>query len=183
MISHDRWFLDRIATHILAFEGDSKVVWCEGNFRVYEEQTPRTPRRRRRSADADQVPETDNVNTAARDTRPRGDRPEDVLDIAEILYESGSIRFRFSRYIAADGARWVRHGLFVAYHESGVVASEGQYVDGLEQGLWRDFHENSQLAAEGLYLNGKEHGYWRFWTSVGAEETPVEYEDGEAVSP
>ena len=38
VISHDRWFLDRIATHILAFEGDSKVVWCEGNFRTYEEQ-------------------------------------------------------------------------------------------------------------------------------------------------
>jgi energy-dependent translational throttle protein EttA len=38
IISHDRWFLDRIATHILAFEGDSKVVWCEGNFAVYEEQ-------------------------------------------------------------------------------------------------------------------------------------------------
>ncbi|MFM8271212.1 MAG: energy-dependent translational throttle protein EttA [Gemmata sp.] len=38
VISHDRWFLDRIATHILAFEGDSKVVWCEGNFETYEEQ-------------------------------------------------------------------------------------------------------------------------------------------------
>ncbi|MFO0813500.1 MAG: energy-dependent translational throttle protein EttA [Gemmatales bacterium] len=38
IISHDRWFLDRVATHILAFEGDSKVVWCEGNFQVYEEQ-------------------------------------------------------------------------------------------------------------------------------------------------
>ncbi|HXD86099.1 MAG TPA: energy-dependent translational throttle protein EttA [Urbifossiella sp.] len=38
VISHDRWFLDRIATHILAFEGESQVVWCEGNFRVYEEQ-------------------------------------------------------------------------------------------------------------------------------------------------
>ena len=36
VISHDRWFLDRIATHILAFEGDSKVVWCEGNFQEYE---------------------------------------------------------------------------------------------------------------------------------------------------
>src|SRR5205823_3498560 len=32
VISHDRWFLDRIATHILAFEGDSRVVWCEGNY-------------------------------------------------------------------------------------------------------------------------------------------------------
>ncbi len=36
VISHDRWFLDRIATHILAFEGDSKVVWFEGNYREYE---------------------------------------------------------------------------------------------------------------------------------------------------
>jgi ATP-binding cassette ChvD family protein len=36
VISHDRWFLDRIATHILAFEGDSKVVWFEGNFSDYE---------------------------------------------------------------------------------------------------------------------------------------------------
>jgi len=37
VISHDRWFLDRIATHILAFEGDSRVVWFEGNFSDYEE--------------------------------------------------------------------------------------------------------------------------------------------------
>jgi sulfate-transporting ATPase len=38
VISHDRWFLDRIATHILAFEGDSYVHWCEGNFQTYESQ-------------------------------------------------------------------------------------------------------------------------------------------------
>jgi energy-dependent translational throttle protein EttA len=38
VITHDRWFLDRIATHILAFEGDGYVHWCEGNFQVYEEQ-------------------------------------------------------------------------------------------------------------------------------------------------
>ncbi len=37
VISHDRWFLDRIATHVLAFEGDSEVVWFEGNFDAYEE--------------------------------------------------------------------------------------------------------------------------------------------------
>ena len=36
VISHDRWFLDRIATHILAFEGDSKVVWFDGNYSEYE---------------------------------------------------------------------------------------------------------------------------------------------------
>jgi ATPase subunit of ABC transporter with duplicated ATPase domains len=36
VISHDRWFLDRIATHMLAFEGDSKVTWFEGNYSEYE---------------------------------------------------------------------------------------------------------------------------------------------------
>jgi sulfate-transporting ATPase len=38
VISHDRWFLDRVATHILAFEGDGYIHWCEGNFQTYEEQ-------------------------------------------------------------------------------------------------------------------------------------------------
>jgi ATPase subunit of ABC transporter with duplicated ATPase domains len=47
--SHDRWFLDRIATHILAFEGDSQVVWFEGNYQDYEKD-----RKRRLGADADQ---------------------------------------------------------------------------------------------------------------------------------
>jgi ATP-binding cassette ChvD family protein len=49
VISHDRWFLDRIATHILAFEGDSHVEWFEGNYQAYEED-----RKRRLGVDADQ---------------------------------------------------------------------------------------------------------------------------------
>ncbi|GEO80641.1 energy-dependent translational throttle protein EttA [Pararhodospirillum oryzae] len=49
VISHDRWFLDRIATHMLAFEGDSHVEWFEGNFASYEED-----KKRRLGADADQ---------------------------------------------------------------------------------------------------------------------------------
>lgn len=49
VISHDRWFLDRIATHILAFEGNSEVVWFEGNYSDYEKD-----RKRRIGADADQ---------------------------------------------------------------------------------------------------------------------------------
>jgi len=48
VISHDRWFLDRIATHILAFEGDSEIVWFEGNFADYE-----ADRKRRLGKDAD----------------------------------------------------------------------------------------------------------------------------------
>jgi ATPase subunit of ABC transporter with duplicated ATPase domains len=47
IISHDRWFLDRLATHILAFEGDSHVEWFEGNFQAYEED-----KRRRLGQDA-----------------------------------------------------------------------------------------------------------------------------------
>jgi len=49
VISHDRWFLDRVATHILAFEGDSQVVWFQGNYQDYE-----ADRRRRLGAEADQ---------------------------------------------------------------------------------------------------------------------------------
>jgi ATP-binding cassette ChvD family protein len=49
VVSHDRWFLDRIATHILAFEGDSQVVWFEGNYQDYE-----ADRKRRLGVDADQ---------------------------------------------------------------------------------------------------------------------------------
>jgi sulfate-transporting ATPase len=48
IISHDRWFLDRVATHVLAYEGDSQVVWFEGNFEAYEEH-----RRARLGAEAD----------------------------------------------------------------------------------------------------------------------------------
>ena len=48
VVSHDRWFLDRIATHILAFEGDSHVEWFEGNYEAYE-----VDKKRRLGADAD----------------------------------------------------------------------------------------------------------------------------------
>ncbi len=48
IISHDRWFLDRVATHMLAFEGESRVVWFEGNYQEYE-----TDRRRRLGAEAE----------------------------------------------------------------------------------------------------------------------------------
>jgi antitoxin component YwqK of YwqJK toxin-antitoxin module len=89
------------------------------------------------------------------------------LDIAEIFYDSGAIRFRYSRYLSEDGLSWVRHGLFRAYHECGALASEGQYCNGTEQGVWRDFHSNGRLAAEGVYESGKEVGIWRFWDDQG----------------
>ena len=91
------------------------------------------------------------------------------LNIAEIPYESGAIRYRYSRYMSPDGTRWIRHGLFRAYHENGALASEGHYEDGAEHGPWRDFHPNGQLAAEGQYDRGQEVGTWRHWDENGRE--------------
>ena len=74
VISHDRWFLDRIATHILAFEGDSQVVWFEGNYQDYEADRTAPPRRRRRPAAPHPVQEADTLSERLghRDSR----RPE-----------------------------------------------------------------------------------------------------------
>ena len=55
VITHDRWFLDRIATHMLAFEGDIQVTWFEGNYQDYEANRQDAPRRRSRPAAPHQV--------------------------------------------------------------------------------------------------------------------------------
>ena len=57
IISHDRWFLDRIATHILAFEGDSHVEWFEGNFQDYEKRQDAPARHRLHHSAPDEVQE------------------------------------------------------------------------------------------------------------------------------
>jgi antitoxin component YwqK of YwqJK toxin-antitoxin module len=94
------------------------------------------------------------------------------LNIAEIAYENGEIKQRYTRYLASDGKRWVRHGLFRAYHPTGELASEGHYEHGLEQGAWCDYHANGQKAAEGRYDKGSETpGSWRYWNPAGIEET------------
>lgn len=85
------------------------------------------------------------------------------LSTAEIPFEDGAVQFRYSRYLADDGSRWIRHGLFVAYHPNGMVASEGAYEHGAEQGLWRDFHDDGSLAAKGEYQDGVEVGDWAYF--------------------
>ena len=89
------------------------------------------------------------------------------LHIAEIPFENGGIRYRYTRKLSPDGSRWIRDGLFQAFHPNGVLASEGTYREGLEDGQWRDFHDNGQLAAEGAYAQGTEVGIWRFWNADG----------------
>ena len=89
------------------------------------------------------------------------------LNIAEIPYEDGTIQYRYARYLSDDGTRWIRHGLFLAYHPNGQLASEGHYADGHEQGLWKDFHENGQMAAKGEYEAGQEVGRWEYWNDDG----------------
>lgn len=91
------------------------------------------------------------------------------LNIAEIPYDTGEMRFRYSRVKSQDGTRWIRHGLFREYHKSGQVISEGNYVDGKEQGLWRDYYPNGQVAAEGYYDGGTEVGEWKYWDIDGAK--------------
>src|SRR5688572_6436668 len=95
------------------------------------------------------------------------------LNIAEVLYESGEVRFRYARVLSEDGKHWLKHGLFVEYHQDGQVLSEGTYHLGQEHGPWRDIHPNGQVAAEGRYEQGKEHGVWHFWNEAGVEERTV----------
>jgi antitoxin component YwqK of YwqJK toxin-antitoxin module len=100
------------------------------------------------------------------------------LEIAEIPFESGAIKHRYSRYMNEDQTRWIRHGLFTAFHENGAKASEFQYVHGVEQGECIDFHSNGQVAAKGQYHEGKEQGLWRYWAEDGSEEPSCFFEDG-----
>ena len=93
------------------------------------------------------------------------------LYLAEVLYESGAVHFRYARVPSQDRQRWLRHGLFVEYSPAGEVISEGEYVLGQEHGLWRDFYPNGQLAAEGTYEHGLEASDWRYWNERGEEET------------
>ena len=90
------------------------------------------------------------------------------LYIAEILYETGEVHYRYSRYLSEDGTRWIRDGLFQAYSQNGNLASEGSYTDRLENGLWCDYHDNGVMAARGYYQNGEEVGQWEYWNDDGS---------------
>jgi antitoxin component YwqK of YwqJK toxin-antitoxin module len=103
---------------------------------------------------------------------------ENTLNIAVIMNETGGVKFRYARRLSADGMRWSRDGLFVAYYPDGSVKSEGTYVDGLEHGQWRDFLENGRPAAIGEYVNGKEDGAWTFYRDDGSVERVVWYSAG-----
>lgn len=90
------------------------------------------------------------------------------LSIAEIPYDTGEIRFRYTRVMSPDGTAWIRQGLFCEYDRNGKIISEGSYKGGKEEGLWRDYYPNGQLAAEGYYDNGEEVGEWRYWNPDGS---------------
>ena len=93
------------------------------------------------------------------------------LNLAEVLYESGAVHFRYARVLSQDGQRWLRHGLYIEYSPTGAIISEGEYFSGQEHGPWRDFYPNGQLAAQGTYEHGSEAGDWRYWNEHGEEET------------
>lgn len=89
------------------------------------------------------------------------------LFLVEIYDEFNNIQYRYTRYLSQDGAKWIRHGLFLAYYPNGIVSSEGYYEHGLEQGIWKDYHENGILASIGEYKNGEEYGLWKYYDSLG----------------
>jgi energy-coupling factor transporter ATP-binding protein EcfA2 len=80
VISHDRWFLDRIATHILAFEGNSEVVWFEGNYSGVRRGPEEAPRRRRRAAAPRPLQAARGMNGPRRGRRSRGAAQRDRTD-------------------------------------------------------------------------------------------------------
>lgn len=92
------------------------------------------------------------------------------LHIAEIPWPSGVTQYRYARYMSECGTKWIRHGLFESYHESGGISSTGHYQDGRETGLWKTFHANGQLASVGSYQQGEEVGQWQFFSEDGTEE-------------
>lgn len=103
---------------------------------------------------------------------------DETLHLAETPYDSGELRYRYECIPSDDGSRWIRHGLFQAYHKNGNLASEGRYEQGAEEGLWRDYHENGLLAAEGHYHLGKEQGLWRTWNDDGTPGNACSYIHG-----
>lgn len=100
------------------------------------------------------------------------------LDIYEIPFESGSIKYRYACYLSEDGSRWIRHGLFTAFHENGAKASKLIYSHGVEEGECVDYHPNGQIAARGQYIAGKEHGVWHHWTEDGTQEPSTKFKQG-----
>lgn len=103
---------------------------------------------------------------------------DETLHIAEIPYETGGLKYVYSRYLSDDGSRWIRHGLFRAFYPGGVLKSEGHYEHGREMGPWRDYHANGCLAAEGNYSMGKKDGVWHFWSGDGIQEAPAVFKEG-----
>jgi antitoxin component YwqK of YwqJK toxin-antitoxin module len=107
---------------------------------------------------------------------------DETLFIAEEPYDSGELRFRYSRKLSSDGKRWIRDGLFQEFHRNGTPAAEGVYRDDLEEGLWREYYESGQISSEGQYKRGKEEGLWKFWNEQGEREEDIKFRDGQEIS-
>lgn len=109
-------------------------------------------------------------NSKVEEVTEKSMQEDSVLYIAEILYETGELHYRYSRKMSSDGTMWIREGLFEEYYQNGNLASEGLYNDGLEDGYWKDYYENGNIAAEGYYSKGKEIGKWRYYDEQGKVE-------------
>jgi antitoxin component YwqK of YwqJK toxin-antitoxin module len=76
---------------------------------------------------------------------------DNTLHIVEIPYETGELKFRYTRKLSPDGTKWIREGLFQQYHKKGNLASEGNYLNGNEIGQWYFYDEYGELKDEENY--------------------------------
>jgi hypothetical protein len=100
--------------------------------------------------------------------------------VVELVDSEGRRIALYSRYLAPDGTRWVRHGLYQAFYPSGGLKSEGTYSHGTTDGSWRDLYENGVVAAQGWYEGGEHVGTWRYWNTEGRPEQPEEFRPSRA---
>jgi antitoxin component YwqK of YwqJK toxin-antitoxin module len=100
------------------------------------------------------------------------------LETEEVRSEDGTLHFRYSKYLSADGSRWIRHGLLVAYDLDGSIAGEVTYSHDIEEGPCRHYHRNGQLASSGTLKAGKEDGQWKFYDENGVLERTTIYCNG-----
>ncbi len=94
------------------------------------------------------------------------DRGADVATVRQEFYPSGRLKLRYRVRAGSDG-RWVRDGLFEAFHESGEAAARGHYRDGRLDGPWEQWHPNGRPKSSGRHAAGLKEGVWVWWDEEG----------------
>jgi antitoxin component YwqK of YwqJK toxin-antitoxin module len=101
--------------------------------------------------------------------------------VIEQIYRTGEKKSLRQVKRTAEGV--VNHGPYVRWYRNGVVALEGEYVDGLQQGVFLERFDTGQMRVETPYLEGREHGLKKEWSDIGFVKKEVHFEHGELHGP